>query len=213
MPAYKASGLSISGNNGGTKAVWPFGVIIGGGVSTAIQIQPNHVGAGQAAAPINFVRFDSDGKYRADVSVTNDPAGDFVVQTSARGTAVLGTNFEGNQGTGCTSGNVAVGTGWGTAASTGTFSGYSQTCQFVITTGSGAFSTAPTITFTFPNAFPTAPVCTLDVHAIMGSGGAIMFDNTTPSKTAPVFTATTPTGSAFTPAASESYKVVLRCGP
>jgi hypothetical protein len=56
-------------------------------------------------------------------------------------------------------------------------------------------------------------VCTLDVHAITGSGGAIMFANNTPSATAPVFTATTNTGAAFTPVPLETYTVVLRCGP
>lgn len=116
-------------------------------------------------------------------------------------------------GIACGPSNIALGTGWGTSASTSSFSGYSQTCQFTITTGTGGFASAPALTFTFPIAFATTPVCTLDVHAISGSGGAIMFSNTTPSATAPVFTATSSTGSSFTPAAGETYKVVLRCGP
>jgi hypothetical protein len=40
-----------------------------------------------------------------------------------------------------------------------------------------------------------------------------MFNNTTPSATAPVFTATTSSGTAFKPAASETYTVLLRCDP
>ena len=103
--------------------------------------------------------------------------------------------------------------GWGTGTTKGTFSGYSQSCQFTITAGSATFTASPTVTFTFPNpAFPVIPVCTLDVHNITGSGGAILFDNSTPSATAPVFTAETATGAAFTPAAGETYTVVLRCG-
>lgn len=122
-------------------------------------------------------------------------------------------NFQANQGSACASGDFALGTGWGRGASVGSTSGYSQTCVFTITSGSGSFSSAPTFTFTFPNAFSNTLVCTADVQAVTGSGGAIIFNNTTPSATAPVFTATTSAGAAFTPAASETYKVVVRCGP
>jgi hypothetical protein len=122
-------------------------------------------------------------------------------------------NVQANVGGACASGNFSLGTGWGSGATTGTYSGYSQTCQFTITSGASSFASAPTFTFTFPTPFNTAPVCTAQVAAITGSGGAIIFSNTTASATAPVFTATTSTGAAFIPAASETYTVVIRCGP
>jgi hypothetical protein len=124
-----------------------------------------------------------------------------------------------NQGTSQTARNIALGNGWGsgcgTAPTISAVSGYSQTEQFTITSGSSGctYAAGPTVTISFPNPFQTTPVCSLDVHAITGSGGAIIFNNTTPSTTAPVFTAYTITGIAFTPAASETYTVVLRCGP
>jgi hypothetical protein len=132
---------------------------------------------------------------------------------------VLGTQnysnvLQASMGPACGSGAVTLGAGWGRSASTRNFSGFSQSCQFTITSGTASFAAAPTVSFTFPNGFQLpAPICTLDVHAITGSGGAIMFNNTTPGNTSTAFTATTSTGAAFTPAASESYTVVIKCGP
>ena len=122
-------------------------------------------------------------------------------------------NFQANTGSECASRNVTLGAGWGRGASVETVSGYSQTCQFTIISGSASFSAAPTFTFTFPDAFSSTPVCTADVYAITGAGGPILFNNSTPSSTAPAFSATTNAGAPFTPAASETYKVVIRCGP
>jgi hypothetical protein len=125
---------------------------------------------------------------------------------------ITAQNFQATQGSACSTGNFAV-SGWGRGASVGSVSGYSQTCQFTLASGSASFSSAPTFTFRFPAAFSAAPVCTAEVQAVTGTGGAIIFNNSTPSATAPVFTATRNTGAAFTPAASETYKVVVRCGP
>jgi len=116
-------------------------------------------------------------------------------------------------GTACASGSIAASTGWGTGATFTSFRGHSQSCQFTITTGSDSFAPAPTITYTFPHSLSGAPICSLDVHAVTGSGGFIMFNNTIPSAGAPVFTATTPSGTVFKPAASETYTVLLRCDP
>jgi hypothetical protein len=121
--------------------------------------------------------------------------------------------FSATYGKACSPANVTLSSAWGSGATAKTFSGYSQTCQFTIKTGSGSFSSAPILTFTFPNPFPVTPICELNVHAISGPGGAIMFNNTTQSATSPIFTATTSTGSAFTPTDAEAYTVVLRCGP
>jgi len=148
-----------------------------------------------------------------NVDTTTGPASSIMPGTLTVHGAVTGINHVSSQGSACASGSFSLGTGWGTSASVGSVSGFSQTCAFTITSGSGSFSSAPTFTFTFPNAFPATPVCTADVQAVTGSGGAIIFNNTTASATAPVFTATTSTGSAFTPAASETYKLVVRCGP
>jgi hypothetical protein len=116
-------------------------------------------------------------------------------------------------GIACSAANVALSAAWGDSASAGAFSGYSQTCQFTVRSGTSNFAPAPTVTFTFPIPFPVTPVCTLDVHAITGNGGGILFSNTTQSATAPVFTAVTGSGLPFEPAAGETYTVVLRCGP
>ena len=122
--------------------------------------------------------------------------------------------FSASLGGSCASNNVMLAPGWGKGAATGNFSGYSQSCQFTITTGSASFEASPTVTFRFPSpVFPVIPVCTLDVHNITGGGGAIIFNNNVQSVTAPVFSAEASTGAAFTPASGETYTVVLRCGP
>ena len=112
---------------------------------------------------------------------------------------------------------VTLGAGWGAAASAApctTRTGYANKSCFIITSGSSTFGAAPTLTVTLPTALPsTVTVCELNVHAITGAGGAIIFDQTTLSTTAPVFTAYTSTGAAFTPAVTETYTVVLSCGP
>lgn len=128
--------------------------------------------------------------------------------------AIQSQGFAANTTTACAAGNVSLGVGWGTGAALSQFSGYSQTCQFTITSGSAAFGASPTFTYTFPVQFSgTILPCTVNVNGITGAGGALMFSNTTSSATAPVFTASTITGGTFTPAASESYQVVVRCGP
>lgn len=139
----------------------------------------------------------------------------FWIATGALGGSFIQSQgFVANTGTTCGGSNVALGAGWGTGATATSFLGYSQSCQFTITTGSAAFGAAPTVTFTLPNQFAVASVpCQMNVHAITGGGGAIIFDNTTPSPSAPVFTAATSTGAAFTPAGAETYKVVVTCGP
>lgn len=121
--------------------------------------------------------------------------------------------LQNDQGAPCGPSHVNLGPGWGRGGSVRAFSGYSQTCQFVIVSGDGSFSAAPALTYTFATAFSAPPVCTLDVHAKTGRGVPIMFDNTTQSPTAPVFTAASITGEPFTPGPGETYKVVLRCGP
>jgi len=117
-----------------------------------------------------------------------------------------------NQTIAQTSANITL-TNWGTGASVTSVSGFAQTTQFTINSGSTGFNTPATVAVGLPASFPIVPICTLTVTAITGSGGQIIFNNTTPSATAPVFTPTTSTGTAFTPAASETYTVVMRCGP
>lgn len=209
MPARAAALQFFS--SGSVK--WPADIIFGpGSGSYAMQIYPQSRHASANCTQINWVRYDSGDKFHPDGTLCYDSTGNFVFGQPSGG-AILSDNFQANQGTACANGNVVLGPNWGTDAVVTSATGFSQTCQFIITTGSASFGANPVVTFTFPNPFPAIPICTLDVHAITGSGGAIMFDNTTPSKTAPIFTATTSTGSAFTPAASEMYKVVLRCGP
>ena len=112
--------------------------------------------------------------------------------------------------------DIAISTGWGTGAAVGSISGYAPNCVFTITSGSGSFLASPTVTFTFPGSFQSslnqAPACQLNVVAITGSGGAIIF-NPNVSITAAQWTAQTSTGTTFTPAASETYKVSISCSP
>jgi hypothetical protein len=135
-------------------------------------------------------------------------------QLSGQGT-MLQTALWSNQGSALAT--ITLGAGWGTSATATpctTRTGFANKSCFVITSGSASFSAAPTLTVTLPTALPsTATVCELNVHAITGAGGEIIFDQTGLSTTAPVFTATTNTGGAFTPAASETYTAVLSCGP
>ncbi len=131
------------------------------------------------------------------------------------GGALSATLFSANKGTAQTVGNITLPAGWGTGAAValaGPSSQYTQLNEFTITSGSGSFAAAPTVQVVFPTAFPTAPVCSLNVGAITGSGGAILFKQTATLTTQTTFTATTSTGSAFTPAASETYTVVMHCG-
>lgn len=128
------------------------------------------------------------------------------------------TSWIADQGIALSNGSIGTLTGWGTGATAAVCAtpqpGFSQTGCFTITSGSASFAAAPSVTVTLPNALPTANTpCTLDVIDITGAGGAIMWKQTTNSATAPVFTAKTNTGAAFTPAASETYTMMLRCGP
>jgi len=117
----------------------------------------------------------------------------------------------------CSASNIRLGSGWGIGASAGAVRGGGPKCEFTIISGSAGFAEAPTVTYKFPATvgptFTGNPICSLDVHAVTGAGGFIIFSNTTPSVTAPIFTATTATGAAFTPAASETYTVIASCGP
>lgn len=149
----------------------------------------------------------------ANTAITNactqiDRFGD--ISLAGTGAAKLWTS---NQGAEQTAGNVSLGAGWGNGATVTEVTGYSQTEQFTITSGSGGFSSAPTVTVKFPTAFSSPQVCTLDTHGVAGGGGFILFKNTSRSPTASVFTATNSSGGAYTPAASEVYTVVMRCGP
>ncbi len=139
----------------------------------------------------------------------------YVSGTPVFGGAVYGTLFSGNKGAAQTAGNITLPAGWGTGASValaGPSSQYTQYNEFTITSGSGSFAAAPTVQAVFPTAFPAAPVCSLTVSAITGTGGAILFKQTAQSTTHTTFTATTSTGAAFTPAASETYTAVMQCG-
>jgi hypothetical protein len=140
---------------------------------------------------------------------TIDKFGDIV------GTNVAGKMVTANQGTAQTTGNLFLGTGWGTGASAalaGPSSQYTAYNEFTITSGSGSFASAPTVAVNFPTTWPSAPVCSMTVSGIAGSGGAIIFKQTAQSTTSTTFTATTSTGSPFTPGLTETYTVVMHCG-
>lgn len=129
------------------------------------------------------------------------------------GQSINAVNVQAGAGNNQTAGNITLGAGWGTGATVTGLLGKSQTERFTITSGSASFSAAPAVTVTFPNVFPLTPLCTLDVTGITGAGGAIIFNIGTLSTATAQFTATTSTGAAFTPAAAETYNVVMRCGP
>jgi hypothetical protein len=118
----------------------------------------------------------------------------------------------------CLTANLVLGSGWGTSSSVTLNNGVIPSCIYTITSGSGSFSASPTVTYNFPGSLvqvfnSSSPICQLTVVSITGSGGAIIFNPTVASGTQNVWTAQTSTGAAFTPAASETYKVVLSCSP
>lgn len=120
-----------------------------------------------------------------------------------------------NQGVAQTTGNIVL-TGWGSHGASVSLSGptiqYTQYNEFTITTGSTGYTSAPTVAVSFPQAFSSPPVCSMNVSGITGSGGAIILKQSSWSARSTTFTAFTSTGAAFTPAASETYTVVMQCG-
>ena len=104
--------------------------------------------------------------------------------------------------------------GWGTT-SVGTVSGTIPSCLFTISTGTLALSSPKRDLFTYPGSLGAGlgqvPACQLTPVGVTGSGGAILFNPTATSLTSTTWTAQTSTGGVFTPAASESYTVVLSC--
>jgi hypothetical protein len=120
-----------------------------------------------------------------------------------------------NQGTAQTTKNIVL-TGWGSGGGSVALSGprtqYTQYNEFTITTGSTGYTSNPTVAVTFSQAFSSPPVCTMNVNGITGSGGAIMLKQSSWSASSTTFTAFTSTGAAFTPAAGETYTVVMQCG-
>jgi hypothetical protein len=120
-----------------------------------------------------------------------------------------------NQGTACAAGNFVLSGGWGATAAVSNVSGYAQDCQLTITSGTSGYGSAPTVTYTLPTPLPSVMPCSMTISKVSGIGSppAIYFDNSTQSATVPVFTATLATGAAYTPAANQTYKVVVQCGP
>jgi len=116
---------------------------------------------------------------------------------------------------------ITLSLAWGSSGAPGNgvseASGYLPTCSYIISSGNGSFSASPTVTFNFPGSLTaglnSTPVCTLSVVAITGAGGAILFNPITASMKETQWTAQTSAGASFTPAASETYKVVLSCSP
>ena len=117
----------------------------------------------------------------------------------------------------CFNTSIVLSPGWGAGSAVTSANGYFPKCSFIINSGSALFSASPAVTLNFPGTlvqtFNAAPVCQLSVVAITGSGGSILFNPTSTSITSTAWTAQTSTGAPFTPAASETYKVVLSCSP
>jgi hypothetical protein len=120
-------------------------------------------------------------------------------------------------GISCLNSSILLSPGWGIDSAVTLASGYFPNCMFVIRSGRGGFSASPTLTLHFPGSliqsFNANPICQLNVVAITGPGGNILFNPTSTSLTAMEWTAQTFTGAPFRPAESESYKVVLSCSP
>jgi hypothetical protein len=145
----------------------------------------------------------------------------FIDSTSNGGSPTFGTgrivDSTATNGVTCSAiaANEVALSGWGTT-SVGTVSGTIPSCLFTITTGT-SFSSSPTVKFTYPGSLGAGlgqvPACQLTPVAVTGLGGAILFSPTATSLTSTTWTAHTSTGGVFTPAASESYTVVLSCSP
>jgi hypothetical protein len=118
-----------------------------------------------------------------------------------------------NQGTACTNAELALSAAWGTTAAVSAVAGQGQTCQWTITSNGTGQTTAPTITDTLTNVLPTATVV-CEMRTVGGSGSVTpLFNQTTLSATAPVFTGAAEGGATFTPVSGSTYIVVRRCGP
>jgi hypothetical protein len=129
------------------------------------------------------------------------------------GQSIQAQSFQANQGPTQTEANIVAGPGWGIGATVTDVKGWTQTEQFTINSGASSFSAEPTLSVTFPTAFSQAPLCDLLVQDVKGSGGAILFNPESITKQSATFAAETYGGEPFVPAANESYKVLLRCGP
>lgn len=129
------------------------------------------------------------------------------------GQTLQSVNFQANEGKRQRLENIVLGPGWGEGATVTDVKGWTQTEQFTINSGASSFSASPTISITFPNPFSEAPLCDILVQGVTGLGGSILFNPTPSTKQMATFTAETSSGQPFLPAANESYKVLLRCGP
>lgn len=125
------------------------------------------------------------------------------------GNAPTAASFEApliSQGVAQTSGNLALSSGWGTTAAVSAVAGFTQTHQFTITASGTGQAANPTITDTLPEPLANAnTVCTAEM--VGGTGALKLMQQTTLSRTAPVFTF------GGTPGAGSTYVVAVRCGP
>jgi hypothetical protein len=161
----------------------------------------------------NTGRFTSDASGIAVVSDTNAKAIRFFTNNGSLNEVArfdsnknfLATVINNTEGTPCASGNIVI-TGWGTGASTGTYSGFSSNCVLTITAGTTP-SANPTIAFTFPNAYTTAPT---GAFAIQQGGTGIIADLT--RSVGPSTTAVTYQWNA-TPTSAATYIILLGVSP
>lgn len=139
-------------------------------------------------------------------TVAYPPAGQLAPPTTGNYTSMVEAGqVLANQGTACTTGELALSSGWGTSPTVTAVHGLGQTCQWTIT-AEATTGANPTITDTLTNPLPTATtVCW--AMMVGGTGSSTMIAQTTLSATAPVFTFN------GTPTAADTYIVVRTCGP
>lgn len=140
-----------------------------------------------------------DGTFMGNLNVNG--GGGLTVAQQTRSKQVIS-----DQGSFCTTGELALSAGWGTTASKVLYAGTGQTCEWTITSSGTGQGANPTITDTLVNGLPTGnTLC--EMRMVGGTGTVTLLDNTTLSATAPVFTF------AGTPVAASTYTILRRCGP
>lgn len=146
-----------------------------------------------------------------DTGLSRDSAGvvdignGFVGDKSAK---VRSSLYVADGGAACTNGELAFSAGFGnTPNAVATLAtGFSQTCEWLVTAGTAGLAANPTITDTLVvPLLNAATVC--DMRMVGGTGTTTLIDQTTASTTTPTFTF------GGTPGAGLTYKIVRRCGP
>lgn len=185
------------------------------GVTCGISVSDSTLDAGGSTGVAVLNNSTTNPIYLSNVNLTGVLSGTgagvvFGLQQTATGWGglggIAGTYFLSNQGTALVTGNIALSGNFGTGAAVSAPHGFNQSFDFTITNGSAAVGANPTVTVTLPNALPAATTsCSLVQTG--GTNAVLLFDQTTLSATAPIFTLQ------GTPTVNLTFHVHGSCGP